>query len=175
MAKTAAFGADNSLINIFDSLKAAKAELKDEKDVVFVTEKNFDELNAAHSFVDADGVILTKETLFPAPEKKEKEKVEKADGEKRTRTTIAYEGEYHVVKNNGARFAIEDERGALHDALVSNTTVETYLEAAPKEANYVSTKGKPSTCSAKAWYGYAIKRGWVKPGPAPEPEAQEAA
>lgn len=167
MAKTAAFGADNVLINVYDSGKAAKAAHKGEKDIIFATAANFAELNTDSRFVDEDGEILTVDVLFPkaspSPEAEGTEKKERAP-----RQHIKMEGEYHVIKNNGVRFSVEDERGALHDALCENTTCEGYLAAAPEVAKYTSTKGKESSCTARAWFGYALKRGWIAMGPAPE-------
>lgn len=169
MARTAAFGADNMLIAVYASGKEAKTALKGQKDIVFVTESTFDEATKENSLMDPDGVILSKETLFPAPERKAA--APKAEGEeggepaeRKPRVRHVLEGPYHVVKDNGARFAVDDERGALHEALIKNTTCEDYFAAAPEKVKFVSSRGAEQTCTAAVYFGYAIKRGWVKLG-----------
>lgn len=175
MAKTAAFGADNVLINVYDSGKAAKAAHKGEKDVIFATAANFAELNTDSRFVNEDGKILTVDVLFPVAEKA----ATAEGGEKKERAPrqhVKMEGEYHVIKNNGARFAVEDERGALHEALVGNNTCEAYLAVAPEKVNFTSSRGAAQTCTAKTYFSYALKRGWIGMGPAPvAAEASEEA
>lgn len=150
MAKTFVFDSENEIIGEFDSVKEAKTHHKGQPDVTFVHAKNFPE--------GGIGTFATVEDLFPAPEV-----VEQEEGEKpaRTRTMINRAGPYTVVKADGTRFPEGDERGALHEALISSSTVEEFLEKAPAEAKYVSTKGVDSMVTASAWFGYAIKRGWI--------------
>lgn len=155
MAKTATFGVDNVLINTYTSLKEAKTAHKGEKDIQFVTEKNFGDFA---DLLDADGNELVITDLFEVKEVKE------PSDDKPTRERKVFEGPYHVVKEFGPRFDNDDERGLLHEALVANTTCEAFLESAPEQAKYVSTKGKESTCTSRAWLGYAVKRGWIAMG-----------
>lgn len=148
MAKTACFDAEGVLINIYDSGKEAKAANKG-TDVTFVHNKNFPE--------GGIGEYKTLEDLFPAPEPEPAP----AAREPGTRTVIKREGAYVVVKADGARFPEGDERAALHSALMNNTSVEAYLEAAPAEANFTSSRGAAQKVSATGYMAYAFKRGWV--------------
>lgn len=171
MAKTAAFGADNVLIAVYDSGKAAKAALKGQKDIVYATAANFAELNKDSQFVDCEGEILTVDTLFPGPEKKEPA----ADGTAAPRVRVKLEGEYHVVKDNGTRFGVEDERGAVQEALLKNTTFDGYFADAPEKITFATSRGNTNTISAANWAHYALRRGWIKMGPAPEGEPEPEA
>ena len=160
MAKTAVFDAENQLINVYDSGKAAKAahKPKDQPDVKFVSEKDAWPEGGVGDYVN-------KEDLFPP-----KEVPAKAEGESKPRVTAKRSGPYIVVKADGVRFAPEDPRAAIHAALVSNSSVEDFLAASPEKAEYTSTRGAQQSVTASGWYGYALKRGWIKVGSIEEAE-----
>lgn len=182
MARTATFGADNKIISVYDSIKAAKAAHKGQKDILFVTENTFAEQTKELELMDTEGNVYTVETLFPPvvkAEKPKKEKKEKVEGEAGSRTVTKLEGEYHVVKDNGVRYSVEDQRGAAHEALCANTTFEAYLAAAPAEIVFTTSRGATLKQKPEAWARYALRRGWIKLGAAPvqcdEDQGEEAA
>ena len=64
---------------------------------------------------------------------------------------------------------------AIHAALVSNSSVEDFLAASPEKAEYTSTRGAQQSVTASGWYGYALKRGWIKVGSIEEAESESEA
>ena len=157
MARTAVFDSENVLIKVYASGKEAKAAHKGATDLKFVAEPKKDEPFATI------GEYETADQLFPPIVKPEKAKPEpKADGETKTRTVVKRTGEYTIVKADGARFGEGDERGLLHSALMDSDTVEEYLEKAPKEAKFTSSRGAEQSVTASGYMAYAVKRAWIK-------------
>lgn len=156
MAKCAVFDSENLLVAVYDSKKEAKAHNKG-TDLQFIDAKNFPE--------NGIGEYATVEDLFPP-----KEAAVEEDGEdkpKRTRTVVKREGEYSVVKTDGARCPEGDDRNLFVDALLNSSTCEEFFSKVPEEVTYTNNKGVETSTTAKAWFSYAFRRGWVVLGDAP--------